>query len=819
MKKIPVFLVLFFVFTTRIFSVNPCFPNGITFSSQFDIEIYQEINPNCTEIMGDVLIEGNDIQNLQGISIITAINGSLIIRNCPALTSTAGLLSLTTIGGSFQFINNDAKVNLFGFGGLTNIGADLIIQDNNMLTTLKGGTVFAFTFPGLQNVTNISGDIFIDSNAALTDLDGLADVISIDGDIHISNNTVLANIEGLSGISENVHAVKIVQNNALSTLMGLQNINAITGQLRIENNPLLTDFDGLDGINSIGDLFVWYNPALQSLEGLSNLEFDAGVLSIQGNNVLHDLNGLNHLTAVGSIIIYNNPGLEEITDLSDLTTIDGGIFFESNNALSSLQGINNIDHTQITDLTLTNNTQLSICDVESICNYLDNEGPAYITGNATGCASIEQVDQSCSAPYCPQLISPQDGETDVNPFTTLNWTTDDYAHGYIISIGTTPYGTELVDNEDVGYTTSYQYAGGFPCSSNIHVRILGYNDHGQSLDCSEAVFMTENIFIQLIAEVSICPGESVQLVPTTNGTFISWSPTEGLDDPFSFTPIASPESSTTYVASVSGPSIVCTALSFVDVIVNQEVDIDLYNFTGVICPDECTGVIGALGAGGVPPYEYLWNTGESGEKLFDVCAGAYSVSVTDSEGCSDEQEIIVYEYPGIQIGVDEIVHVTDSTMGSISLNIYYSTSPYTATIEDPFHWTGVDFEYSSNESDIDNLSPGCYRLVTFGGTEICSIDTVFCVEDHTTGLFEQDNSGNELKIYPNPASSKLFVEILSETTVEPSMVLYGLSGRELKAFDLMDIKNVIDISGYAPGLYFIKVITGKKQYHKKLLFL
>jgi len=818
MKKNLGTLVLFFVSITGLFSLNPCFPNGITFSSQHDIDIYEENNPTCTEITGDVIIEGADIATLAGISIITSINGSLIIRNCPLLTNTAGLLNLTTIGGNFEFINNDIKLNLFGFGALTNIGADLIIQDNNALTTLKGGTIPPFTFPGLQNVTDIGGDILIDLNSALLDLNGLADLVSFNGDIIISENAILNNIEGLDGISNIIKSIQIAENNALASLMGLQNITALTGSLRLENNDLLTDCDGLDGLNSIGDLIVFYNPALISFEGLSNLEINEGILSIQGNTNLQNFNGLNNLTEVGSFIIYNNPSLEEITDLLDLTTIDGGIYFDENNALTSLEGINNIDHTGITELTLTSNSQLRTCDVESICSFLDAGGPAFIDGNANGCATLEEAEDSCSPPKCPQLITPMDGDTDVSPFTELIWHSEDNPNGYILSIGTSPYGNELLDNEDIQLTNSYAYEDGYPCGATIYVRIIAYNQYGESLDCSEADFTIESVGITLISEYFVCPGDSVQLEAMTDAANISWFPQDGLDDPFSFTPIAFPETTTTYVATVSSASQYCTAQSFTDVIVNDAVYTDLYDFTGIMCPGECAATVGALGGGGTPPYTYLWSTGESGIKIFDVCPGPHTVTVTDALGCTDEQEIIVYEYPLIIIELNEIVHVTDSSLGSISLNAYYYSTPHTADIMDPFQWSGVDFEYSSNDIDIDNLSPGCYNLVTFGGDEICSIDTVFCVEDHTTGISELDID-NTLKIYPNPTSSKLYIDIINDQNFDGSISLYTLTGKEIKALNITGKKNSFDISAFKPGLYFIRVVDGENQYFKKLLFM
>jgi len=46
-------------------------------------------------------------------------------------------------------------------------------------------------------------------------------------------------------------------------------------------------------------------------------------------------------------------------------------------------------------LQVLDNSALEICDVESICFFLENGGPATISNNATGCNSQSEVEDSC----------------------------------------------------------------------------------------------------------------------------------------------------------------------------------------------------------------------------------------------------------------------------------------------------------------------------------------------------------------------------------------------------------------------------------------
>ena len=84
-----------------------CLPEGITFSTQAQIDNFQSDYPGCFEIEGDVTITGNDITDLNGLSVLTAINGAFIIDENPELEDLNGLGNLTTLGSNlFLFKNN-----------------------------------------------------------------------------------------------------------------------------------------------------------------------------------------------------------------------------------------------------------------------------------------------------------------------------------------------------------------------------------------------------------------------------------------------------------------------------------------------------------------------------------------------------------------------------------------------------------------------------------------------------------------------------------------------------------------------------------------
>jgi len=63
---------------------DSCLPDGITFTTQAQIDSFAIIYPNCTEIEGDVLIggwNGSDISNLNGLNVLSSIEAVHYAKN------------------------------------------------------------------------------------------------------------------------------------------------------------------------------------------------------------------------------------------------------------------------------------------------------------------------------------------------------------------------------------------------------------------------------------------------------------------------------------------------------------------------------------------------------------------------------------------------------------------------------------------------------------------------------------------------------------------------------------------------------------------
>lgn len=81
------------------------------------------------------------------------------------------------------------------------------------------------------------------------------------------------------------------------------------------------------------------------------------------------------------------------------------------------------------------------------------------------------------------------------------------------------------------------------------------------------------------------------------------------------------------------------------------------NATVLACNGDCTAAITATVSGGTPPYSGIWSTGNVGFSITNRCAGTYTITVTDANGCSKVATITVNQ-PTVLTAVSSSSDVT-----------------------------------------------------------------------------------------------------------------------------------------------------------------
>ncbi|MCX7955257.1 MAG: gliding motility-associated C-terminal domain-containing protein [Bacteroidales bacterium] len=142
------------------------------------------------------------------------------------------------------------------------------------------------------------------------------------------------------------------------------------------------------------------------------------------------------------------------------------------------------------------------------------------------------------------------------------------------------------------------------------------------------------------------------------------------------------------------------------------------NITLPLCLHSCNGKISLVTSGGTFPYYYNWNTGENTSTITNLCQGAYSVTITDANGCTATYEIIIthqnYSPPLNAMANPQVIYVGQTTQlmaNTLSENYSYfwwpsnnlsnqyiqnpkakppSTITYYVSVTDAFGCTNID---------------------------------------------------------------------------------------------------------------------------------
>ncbi len=161
----------------------------------------------------------------------------------------------------------------------------------------------------------------------------------------------------------------------------------------------------------------------------------------------------------------------------------------------------------------------------------------------------------------------------------------------------------------------------------------------------------------------ICAGETIQINVTTGASYI-WSPSTSLNNAFSGTPIASPTITTTYTVTLTDNR-GCTNTDQVTVFVQTDCNNDLCSTPPltVACEDKfiCGG--GSIQLNVNTGASYAWSPSNTLDNAFTGVPIAspsttttYTVTLTDSNGCTGTDEVIVYVNTGTaNAGVDQSI--------------------------------------------------------------------------------------------------------------------------------------------------------------------
>tara|TARA_R110002110_G_scaffold132188_1_gene313537 strand:+ start:646 stop:4137 length:3492 start_codon:yes stop_codon:yes gene_type:complete len=364
-----------------------------------DITALSNLNilPEC-----DIEIKSNDFLSFCSImSVCDRLDmggtGDIEIADnalgCNSEVEVLNICQGNTCPGNDVLLSSQADVDAFAsiYPGCTTLNYNLTISGSD-ITDLSG----------LTQITEMTQGLIIQDNAILTDISGLNAIAFSGGNSHIivENNAVLNSLSGLNGATSNNISITIKNNPSLSTIASLLGLTS-SGYIEIDNNDALLNLSGLEGLTLVDVLFIYNNELLSDISGLSNITGFASNLEIGGNPSLISLSGLEGYTDVMlDLIVVDNALIQDLNGLSGLTNASTSpnstnVIIQGNNVLTDINGLADLNHPTVHILEIRDNPLLSICEVSSVCNYLNDGGDAVIQDNAAGCDGIAEVVNAC----------------------------------------------------------------------------------------------------------------------------------------------------------------------------------------------------------------------------------------------------------------------------------------------------------------------------------------------------------------------------------------------------------------------------------------
>ncbi|MEO9871437.1 OmpA family protein [Ekhidna sp.] len=132
-----------------------------------------------------------------------------------------------------------------------------------------------------------------------------------------------------------------------------------------------------------------------------------------------------------------------------------------------------------------------------------------------------------------------------------------------------------------------------------------------------------------------------------------------------------------------------------------ELDVKITSVTDILCSGDRTGAIEVSVDGGVQPYTFNWNNGDSTQSISNIPSGDYALTVTDANGHRKVVTSKVAEPTPININLDNVKNVLcfgDQT-GSLDITVTGGVPPYR------YLWNN-----NATSQDLQNITAGNYSL-------------------------------------------------------------------------------------------------------------
>ena len=241
-----------------------------------------------------------------------------------------------------------------------------------------------------------------------------------------------------------------------------------------------------------------------------------------------------------------------------------------------------------------------------------------------------------------------------------------------------------------------------------------------------------------------------------------------------------------------------------------------YSDYDYVAPGACTGELTASVQGGTFPYSYSWSTGATTQTVTGLCAGTYSYTVTDYNGCDATEYGYVYEDTSSSNQViDTLYAQIDSCVGTGQIDTAYVSA---ISFLDSTH---VDITWTFVSNGVTNTITITYQYDLTGwywvmvgvncGTKSLEVFQQSVYLDGVLGI--ENNKIKDFVLYPNPVKNNLNIEFNSRENTTVNISITNMMGQNVYSSNkqINEGNNTIKINtnNYKSGIYFVNISNNK----------
>ncbi len=261
----------------------------------------------------------------------------------------------------------------------------------------------------------------------------------------------------------------------------------------------------------------------------------------------------------------------------------------------------------------------------------------------------------------------------------------------------------------------------------------------------------------------------------------------------------------TYIVNVTSPN-GCSARDTVNISVSGLL-VNLGPNTNI-----CDNGSRVLDAGN-PGMVYLWSTGATTQSISVSQPGTYSVTITDGQGCSAGDVIILTQVPGVYAAIG--APATSNLLFPVQFNDLSTGGPTS------WDWRFGDGLSSTQQNPTHTYAAlGVYTVTLIISDGFCRDTITQEINVNTFVGMEDGDFAVAFDLYPNPSTGlfHLYLELIKRSDLEIGVM--DMQGRTVYSEQVRRAQTYqgdIDLSALSKGVYVLSLKAGDKKIFHKLV--